>query len=182
MCFKFCPTRNSVDKSVVKEDLEKLVRISKLKWHDGNDERSFDCNPFWSKSKFNTSKTDAANELYISYIEEKLPSCPEIKHTSYKLTRKERQAVYNLKNNQSDVIKEEGKGSAMVIQNKKDYLMEAEKQLSCKESHEEVSSDYSFLIKNIHYALEKIRRREDISSNILDGLNVGNPKFSLFTA
>ena len=90
--------------------------------------------------------------------------------------------MYNLKNNQSDVIKEEGKGSAMVIQNKKDYLMEAEKQLSCKESYEEVSSDYSFLIKNIHYALEKIRRREDISSNILDGLNVGNPKFSLLTA
>ena len=88
--------------------------------------------------------------------------------------------MYNLKNDQSIVIKDADKGSALVICDKKDYLMEAEKQLSCKETYEEVSSDPSFLNKTIRDTLEKIRKREDISSNILDYFNVKNPKFGRF--
>ena len=60
------------------------------------------------------------------------------------------------------------------------YLMEVEKQLSCKETYEEVSSDPSFLIKTIHNTLEKIRKRGDISSDILDYVNVESPKFCRF--
>ena len=63
--------------------------------------------------------------------------------------------MYNLKNDQSIVIKEADKGSAVVISDKKDYPMEAEKQRSCRETYEEVSSDPSFLIKIIHDTLEK---------------------------
>ena len=81
---KFYPTPNSVDISFVKEDLEKFGRILRLKWHYRNDERTFDPNPFRPKSKFNPSKIDAAIELYLSYTEEKLLSCTEIKHTYYK--------------------------------------------------------------------------------------------------
>ena len=44
----------------------------------------------------------------------------------------------NLKNDQFIVIKEADKGSTVVIQDKKDCLMEAEKKLSCKETYEEV--------------------------------------------
>ena len=54
---------------------------------------TFDPNPFRPKSKFNLSKTDAATELYLSQIEEKLLSCTEIKHSYYSLTRKVRQAM-----------------------------------------------------------------------------------------
>ena len=130
---KFCPTPNSVDKSVLKEDLEIFGRTLRLKWHYRNDERTFDPNPFRPKSKFNPSKNDAAIELYLSHIEEKLLSSTEIKHSYYNLTRKERQAMYNLKKDHSIVIKEADKGSAVVIWDKKDDFMEAEKQLSCKE-------------------------------------------------
>ena len=177
---KFCPTPNSADKSVSKEDLQIFGRTLRLKWHYRNDERTFDPNPFRPKSKFNPSKNDAAIELYLSHIEEKLLSSTEIKHSYYNLTREERQAMYNLKKDQSIVIKEADTGSAVVIWDKKDYLMEAEKQLSCKETYEEVSSDTSFLIKTIHDTLEKIRKRGDISSNILDYFNVENPKFGRF--
>ena len=58
--------------------------------------------------------------------------------------------------------------------------MESEKQLFCKETYEEVSSDPSFLIKTIHNTLEKIRKRGDISGDILDYFNVENPKFGGF--
>ena len=88
--------------------------------------------------------------------------------------------MYHLKNGQSIVIQEVDKGSAVVMWDKKDYLMEAEKQLSCKETYEELSSDPSFLIKTIHDALEKIRKRGNISSDILDYFNIENPKFGRF--
>ena len=120
---KFCPTPNSVDKSVLKEDLEKFGRTLRLKWHYRNDERTFDPNPFRPISKFNCSKTDVAIELSLSHIEEKLLSCTEIKHFYYNLTREERQAMYNLKNDQSIVIKEADNGSVVVIWDKKDCLM-----------------------------------------------------------
>ena len=117
---KFCPTPNSVDKWHVKEDLEKFGRFLRLKWHYGNDKQTFDPNSFRPKSKFNPSNTDAAIELYLSQTEEKLLSCTEIKLTYYNLTRAEQEAMYNLKNDQSIVIKEADKGSAVVIWNKKD--------------------------------------------------------------
>ena len=88
--------------------------------------------------------------------------------------------MYNLKSDQSIVMKEADKGSALVIWDKKDYFIEAEKPLSCKETYEEVLSDPSFLIKTTHDTLEKIQRRGDISSNILDYLNVENIKFGRF--
>ena len=50
--------------------------------------------------------------------------------------------------------------------------MEREKQLSCRETYEEVSSNPSFFIKIIHDTLEKIRKSGDISSNILDYFNL----------
>ena len=101
----------------------------------------------------------------------------EIKHSYYNLASEERQTMYSLKNDQSIVIKEEDRCSAVVTWNKKDYLMEAEKQLFCKETYEKVSSDPSFIIKTIHDTLEKVRKRGDISSNVLDYFNVENSKF-----
>ena len=71
--------------------------------------------------------------------------------------------MYNLKNDQSIVIKEADKDSA-VVYGKKGLLMEAEKHLFCKETYEEVSSDPSLLIKT--------SKKGDISSNILDYFNV----------
>ena len=88
--------------------------------------------------------------------------------------------MYNFKNDQSIVIQEADKGSEVVVWDKKDYLIEAEKQLSCKETYVEVSSNLSFLITTIHDTLKQIQRSGKISSNILDYFNVENPKFDRF--
>ena len=58
--------------------------------------------------------------------------------------------------------------------------MEAEKQLPCKETYEEVSSGLPFLVKTICDTLEKIWKKGDISSNIVDYFNVENRKFGSF--
>ena len=52
-----------------------------------------------------------------------------------------------------------------------DYFMEAEKQVSCKENYKEVSSGLFFLIKAVHDAFEKVRRRRESFSNILESPN-----------
>ena len=52
-----------------------------------------------------------------------------------------------------------------------DYFMEAEKQVSCKENYKEVSSGPFFLIKAVHDAFEKVRRRRESFSNILESPN-----------
>ena len=85
----FCPTPNNVDKSVLKEDLEKICRSLRLKWYYRNDGWTFNPNPFRPESKFHPSKTDAGTELYFGHIEENLLSCTEIKHSYYNLTREE---------------------------------------------------------------------------------------------
>ena len=63
--------------------------------------------------------------------------------------------MYNLKNDQSFVIKEADKGSTVVIWDKKDYLLEVEKRLSCKETYEELSSDPLFSLKLFITLLKK---------------------------
>ena len=62
----------------------------------------------------------------------------------------------------------------MIIWDKKDCIL-------CKEHYQIVSSDPSFLIKNIHDNLEEIRKRGDISKNILNYFKVENSgKFGRF--
>ena len=45
------------------------------------------------------------------------------------LTSKERQALYDLKNDKNIVIKSADKGSAVMVWDREDYIKEAEKQL-----------------------------------------------------
>ena len=138
---KFCPTPNTIDKSILKQDLEKFGRKLRLKWHYHNDNRIFDPNTFKPTSKFNPPKSDAAIELYLDLLEEKLLNLGPIKHKYNNLTREERKALYDLRNDTSIIIKEADKGSVVVIWDKEDHLKEAEEQLSWKEMYEEVTDD-----------------------------------------
>ena len=153
-------------------------RISRSKWHYRNDKQTFDPSKFWPKSKFSSSKTQAAIELYYSILKRNFFLALNFKHTYSNLTREEQQDLYNLKKDESIVINEADASSTVVTWDKKNYFMETEKHLSCKETQEDVSSDPSFHIKGIHDTLEKITKI--ISSNILDCFNVENYKLGRF--
>ena len=103
-----------------------------------------------------------------------------IKHKYNNLTREERKALYDLRNDTSIILKEADKGSVVVIWGKEDYLKEAEEQLSCKEMYEEVTVDPSPIIETMRRTLEKIRKRGDIDSNTLKYFDVEEPKFGRF--
>ena len=53
-------------------ELEALGRILRLKWHFRNEENEFDLDQVKPKSIFNQYDNDAAIEIYLSSLEEKV--------------------------------------------------------------------------------------------------------------
>ena len=81
------------------------------------------------------------------------------------LTKEERLALNSLRDNTSIIIKEANKGSGVVVWDRKNYLKEAEKQLSDKETYEELSSDLDLaspLITIVKGCLSRVKKRGDI--------------------
>ena len=116
---------------------------------------------------FNPRNKDAAIEIYLSSLEEKLMSI-EIPQNKYNnLTREEWTALYDLKNDKNIIIKSVDKGSAVVVWDREDYIKEAEKKLGDKDVCEEVCNDAEPLISTIHKAIEKIWKRGDLDADTM---------------
>ena len=101
----FVPTCNNVDKAKLKIALEAFDRLLRLKWHFRNKNKDIHRDMFKLKSKFNTRNKDAATELYVSSLEEKLMKIEVPKHKFNNLRNSERKALYDLKGDKSIVIK-----------------------------------------------------------------------------
>ena len=69
---KFIPTPASVNKALIKEELEPIGKKLRLLWHFLNGESITISNPFKKKSNFNPKSKDAAIELYLSRFEEEI--------------------------------------------------------------------------------------------------------------
>ena len=87
----------------------------RLKWHFRNENKDIHRGMSKPKSKFNPRNKDAAIELYLSSLEEKLMKVEVPKDKFNNLTNSERKALYDLKNDKSIVIKSADKGSAVVV-------------------------------------------------------------------
>ena len=178
---KFVPTPNMIDKAKLKQELEVFGRKLRLMWHFRNDERIFDCNTkFRPKSTFNPKNKDVTIETYLSSLEENLLDIDIPKDKFNNLSKEERDALYSLKNDNTIVIKGAGKGSAVVVWDREDYLKEAHKQLSDEEVCEEVTNDPSTLESTIFTVLNKIRARGDLSADNLEYFLNKDPKFARF--
>ena len=161
-------------------ELEAFGRMVRLKWHFRNENKDINRDMFKPKSKFNPRNKDAAIELYLSSLEEKLMKVEVPKDKFNNLTNSERKALYDLKNDKSIVIKSAGKGSAVVVWDKEDYIKEAEKQLGDQKVYEEVSNDAAPLLKTINGVIAKIRKRGDLKRDTLDYFIMKDPKFARF--
>ena len=96
------------------------------------------------------------------------------------LTREERGALSDLKNDKAVVIKGTDKGSAVAFWDRDDYIQEAVKQLDDKEIYEEVSNDPQPLIDTILRAVEKIRKRGDLTADNIKYFMEKDHKFVRF--
>ena len=84
-------------------------------------------------SSFNPRNKDGEIEIHLSSLEEKLMSIEILKDKYNNLTREEREALFDLKNDKNIAIKGADKGSTVVVWDRDDYIQEAEKQLGDKE-------------------------------------------------
>ena len=107
---KFIPTPTSVNKALIKEELECFGRKLRLLQHFRNEEPITISNPFKKKSTFNPKGKDAAIELYLSRLEEEIMAI-DTKLSYSNLTKKERLALNSLSDDTSILIKEADKGS-----------------------------------------------------------------------
>ena len=133
----FVTTSNTINKAKLKTELETLDRVLRLKWHFRNEENKFDLDQFKPKSIFNLRNKDAAIEVYMSSLEEKLMKIEIPKDKYNNLTCKEWQALYDFKNDESIVIEDSSKESTVVVWDRADYIKEAEKQLGDSDAYEE---------------------------------------------
>ena len=115
--------------------------------------------PFRKKSKFNPKRKDAAIEIYLSYLEEEIFSSHK-KRSQSNRTKEERQAIYYLRDDTSIIIKEADKGSAIVVQDKEDYLTETRTQLKYKDAYQELKGNI-------------VGRLEKIIKSVLQNLEIG---------
>ena len=96
-------------------ELKAFGRMLCLKWHFRNENKDIHRDMFKSKSKFNPHNKGAVIELYLSSLEEKLMKVEIPKGKFNNLTNSEQKALYDLKNDESIVIKSADKGSAVVV-------------------------------------------------------------------
>ena len=159
---KFISTCNTIDQAKLKIELEAYGRMLRLKWFFWNDEKEFNPDKFKPNSTFNPRNKDAAIEICLSSLEEKPMSTEIPKDKCNNLTREERGA---------------DKGSAVVVWDRDDYIQEAEKQLGDKEIYQEVINDPQPLIDT--RAVEKIRKRGDLSADNIKCFMIKFPRFYL---
>lgn len=141
----FCPTPNLIDPGELRTDLDQLHRrlrlaskfqgeetdICDLYTEEENNHASipFAHRKFKVKSCYNP--TGPPNlEAMITSNEMDLNKRGEFPRLSNNISPKERKAIRELRDNEKIVIKPADKGSAVVIQNREDYLAEGYKQLS----------------------------------------------------
>ena len=86
------------------------------------------------------------------------------------LSKDEWDAMYNLKDDKSIIIKGGDKGVAVIVWDREDYIKEASKQLEDKEAASlfEVLSDSSALVTTMFTSLENIRKGGDLSQDTLN--------------
>ena len=149
-------------------------------WHFRNDEKPFHYDKFRPKSTFNPRNKDTIFEIYLSCLEKSLLDIDISSKRFNNLTKEERNALHNLRDDTTIIIKGADKGSAVVVWDREDYLKEAYKQIENKDVYEKFQNDSGILINTIMRALEKIRIRGDLPNGTLSYFLVKDPKFARF--
>ena len=129
-----------LDRWHVKIDLEKFGRNIKLKMHFFNEPSSpfSEVLAFKAPSKWTPIIKDPHLEMYLSETEDQIMQPDEQGQNYLNLTKKEREAMKELMNDCSNIIKPAYKGSRIVTWGKQDYLRECENQLTDVNVYEKV--------------------------------------------
>ena len=117
----------------------------------------------------------------ISVLNDLEAQLPMRRKPRFNTTRKERQALIQLKKNEDIVIKPADKGGAIVIMNKENYIKEGERQLSNKEHYKRVEDPKELIkgfIKEVEYSLKTFLAKGFINEELFKILYRANPRTS----
>ena len=133
--------QSKINEPESKRDFENLCRQMRLKWFFRNElTPSFSKTPAFKTNLFwNPLKGHPCLEVYLSQVE-KEPLELVISHLGYSnFIREEWKAIRSLGDNWSIIIKKADKGSCVVVWERIDYIVAAEKQLGGKNIYQDVN-------------------------------------------
>ena len=183
---KFVPTPTSVNRTELITDIKQWGRRLRLKEYfadsDNTNTAPSDDTTYKKPSKWTPSPgRDQALDCYISGVERAI-----LQHASNKnklrsnITRQEREAIKSLKRDNNIVIFQADKGAAVVVQNRKDYLAEAYKQLNGTDEngskvYQPVSADpTSDFVIRVKEAVQEAHSKEVINTDTANYLKIEN--------
>ena len=138
----FVPTPNMINEEDLRRDFNEFSRKMRCKWYFRNEPpNEFSEIPaFRPKSNWKPPAGHPCVELFLSKMEHELFSFLPGRPQSYNLTREEWEALKNLKEDRSIIIKPADKGSCVVVWDREDYLAEGYMQLNDKSTYVEINN------------------------------------------
>ena len=101
---KFIPTPRSVNKALIKEELECFGRKLRFSWHFWDEDSIPISTSFKKKSAFNRKGKDAAIELYLSRLKEEI-MVTDTKLSYSNLSKEVRLSLDSLRDDTSSLLK-----------------------------------------------------------------------------
>ena len=123
--------QRKINEPELKQDFNDFCRRIRLKWYFRDETQEFSKTPaFSTKSTWNPPKGHPCLEVFLSQVENELFQITKQDLRYSNLSKEEWRAIRSLADDRSIVIKKADKGSCVVVWDRNDYVLEAEKQLS----------------------------------------------------
>ena len=153
----FVPTPNLINEENLRRDFDDFSRKMRCKWYFRNEpsDNFSEVPAFKPKSLWKPPVGHPCVELFLSKLEGELFSFLPGKPQSYNMTKEEWQAMRNLAEDRSIIIKPADKGSCVVVWDREDYLAEGYKQLSDNSTYVEVKNYKEKLLVDLTEKMER---------------------------
>ena len=184
----FVPTQSKYNENELDKSIENFYRKIKLTAYFGKNDQDKNLTEediFKAPSNRNwlPSETHHTVQTFIEASSNDIETekVKEVKLAKRNLTSEEITALNQLKNRDDIVISNADKGGAVVIQDIKEYLREAKKQLKSTENYKENIKDPTTTHNNlINQVIERFKNERRLKENIAKGLKMINPRTPRF--
>ena len=178
----FCPTPRHIDWAQIKADINDFSRRLRIKefFYDNNN-CDLEPNPFRLKSTWcPPANREPVLDIYIDSVERDIMTAKPTRIRD-NLTRRERQSLKKLRQRTHIVIKPADKGSATVVMNRQNYLVECYRQLNDPSFYKRVNEDPTEDInKRVRFYLKRLLANNIIDKQTHRYLTPENPKAGRF--
>ena len=168
----YAPIQNKINEPELRKYFDVFCRRMPIKWHFRNEPtQDFSDKPaFSAKSTWNPPKGHPNIEVFLSQIEHELFQISDKCLHYSNLTKEEWLAVRSLADDRSIVTKKADKGSCIVVWDRVDYLLEAEKQLSDRSVYKNISFNKKLLtdlVESSNQIFHSLKRKGSITDKQL---------------